>query len=66
MTQQHPIDWGTVAALNVVSIFSQLGQFGIGFVVLPVWLAQHGLNATRLGVLVSAEWLGMWVRWARP
>jgi MFS family permease len=59
MTQQHPIDWGTVAALNVVSIFSQLGQFGIGFVVLPVWLAQHGLNATELGVLVSAQWLGM-------
>ena len=59
MNQERPIDWGTVAALNVVSIFSQLGQFGIGFVVLPVWLAQHGLNATQLGVLVSAEWLGM-------
>lgn len=59
MTQQHPIDWGTVATLNVVSIFSQLGQFGIGFVVLPVWLAQHGLNATELGILVSAQWLGM-------
>ena len=59
MNQERPTDWGTVAALNVVSIFSQLGQFGIGFVVLPVWLAQHGLNATQLGVLVSAEWLGM-------
>ena len=59
MNQERPIDWGTVATLNVVSIFSQLGQFGIGFVVLPVWLAQHGLNATQLGVLVSAEWLGM-------
>lgn len=61
MNQERPTDWGTVAALNVVSIFSQLGQFGIGFVVLPVWLAQHGLNATQLGVLVSAEWLGMLV-----
>ncbi len=59
MTQQHPIDWGTVVTLNVVSIFSQLGQFGIGFVVLPVWLAQHGLNATELGIFVSAQWLGM-------
>ena len=59
MNQERPIDWGTVVTLNVVSIFSQLGQFGIGFVVLPVWLAQHGLNATQLGVLVSAEWLGM-------
>lgn len=59
MNQERPTDWSTVAALNGVSIFSQLGQFGIGFVVLPVWLAQHGLNATQLGILVSAEWLGM-------
>lgn len=61
MTQSGRIDWRTIVALNVVSIFSQLGQFGIGFVVLPVWLAQHGLNATELGILVSAQWFGMLV-----
>ncbi|MDA3878058.1 MAG: MFS transporter [Halothiobacillus sp.] len=61
MNPTRQIDWRTIIALNVVSTLSQLGQFGIGFVVLPVWLAQHGLNATQLGVLVSAEWLGMLV-----
>lgn len=61
MTPPRQIDWRTIIALNVVSIFSQLGQFGIGFVVLPVWLAQHGLDATQLGILVSAQWLGMLV-----
>lgn len=61
MNSARQIDWRTIIALNVVSIFSQIGQFGIGFVVLPLWLAQHGLNATELGLLASAEWLGMLV-----
>jgi MFS family permease len=52
-------DWRTIVALNIVSVLSQFSQFGIGIVVLPLWLAQHGLNAAQLGEFASAEWLGM-------
>ena len=51
-------DWRTISALNVVSALAQVGQFGIAFVMLPVWLAAQGLDATRLGVFVAALWLG--------
>ena len=37
---------------------AQIGQFGIAFVVVPVWLAQQGLDATQLGLFASALWLG--------
>ncbi len=59
MLPEGRTDWRTITALNAVSILSQVGQFGIGFVVLPLWVSQHGLNATQLGVFASAEWLGM-------
>ena len=52
-------DWRTITFLNVVSLLSQIGQFGIGFAVLPLWMTQHGLNAAQLGTFASAEWLGM-------
>jgi MFS family permease len=52
-------DWRTIFALNAVSTLSQIGQFGIGFVVLPLWLVEHGLNAAQLGLFASVEWLGM-------
>lgn len=52
-------DWRTIVALNAVSTLSQIGQFGIGFVVLPLWLAQHGLNAAQMGIFASVEWSGM-------
>lgn len=61
MNRDHPTDWRTITALNAVSTLSQIGQFGIGFVVLPLWLTQHGLNAAQLGIFASAEWLGMLV-----
>jgi MFS family permease len=61
MNSEHRTDWGTIIALNAVSILSQIGQFGIGIVVLPLWLVQHGLNAAQLGIFASAEWLGMLV-----
>lgn len=59
MNPEHHIDWRTIVALNAVSTLSQIGQFGIGFVMLPLWLTQHGLNAAQLGMFASAEWLGM-------
>lgn len=52
-------DWRTITFLNVVSLLSQIGQFGIGFAVLPLWMTQHGLNAAQLGTFASAEWFGM-------
>jgi MFS family permease len=59
MNPECQTDWRTIAALNAVSTLSQIGQFGIGFVVLPLWLAQHGLNAAQLGIFASMEWSGM-------
>ena len=59
MKEVPQTDWRTIVALNTVSVLSQFSQFGIGIVVLPLWLAQHGLNAAQLGGFASAEWLGM-------
>ncbi len=59
MNPDKKIDWRTITVLNAVSTFAQLGQFGIGFVVLPLWLNQHDLNAAQLGMFAAIEWLGM-------
>ncbi len=59
MKPEFHIDWRTIIALNTVSTLSQIGQFGIGFVVLPLWLVGHGLNAAQIGLFASVEWLGM-------
>jgi MFS family permease len=59
MNREHRTDWRTIIALNAVSTLSQVGQFGVGFVVLPLWLTQNGLNAAELGIFASGEWLGM-------
>lgn len=59
MKPEFLTDWRTIIALNAVSTLSQIGQFGIGFVVLPLWVSQHGLNAAQLGIFASAEWFGM-------
>jgi MFS family permease len=53
-----PIDWRTIGALNMVSTLAQVGQFGIAYVVLPVWLSAQGLDATQLGMFASSLWLG--------
>lgn len=54
-----PVRWRAVAALTTVSTLSQIGQFGIGFMVLPVWLAHQGLDAPRAGLFAAAQWTGM-------
>ncbi len=59
MTPDRHIDWRTITFLNAVSILSQIGQFGIGVVVLPLWLTRHGLNAAQLGIFASSTWFGM-------
>ena len=51
-------DWRTIAALNAVSALAQVGQFGVAYVVLPVWLAEQGLDVTQLGLFASSLWLG--------
>jgi predicted MFS family arabinose efflux permease len=52
-------NWKGIVALNLVSTFSQLGQFGVGFLVLPIWLAARGLGAIDLGLYGAAGWAGM-------
>ena len=58
MSDTSEFDWRTIAALNAVSTLAQVGQFGIAFVVLPVWLAEHGLDAAHLGMFAASLWLG--------
>ncbi len=52
-------NWRGIVALNAVSTLSQLGQFGIGFIVLPIWLAARGVGALELGIFGAVEWTGM-------
>jgi MFS family permease len=58
MRDEPAIDWRTIGALNTVSALAQVGQFGIAFVMLPVWLAEHGLDASQLGMFAASLWLG--------
>ena len=58
MRSEFEFDWQTIGALNTVSAMAQVGQFGIAFVVLPVWLAEQGLDATQLGLFAASLWLG--------
>lgn len=59
MTPAAPVRWPAIAALTAVSALAQIGQFGIGFMVLPVWLAHRGLDAPRAGLFSAAQWAGM-------
>jgi MFS family permease len=60
MHDQSAFDWRTISALNGVSTLAQIGQFGIAFVVIPVWLAGQGLDARQLGLFAASLWLGQW------
>ncbi|HEX7911400.1 MAG TPA: MFS transporter, partial [Paraburkholderia sp.] len=59
MNSATPVRWRAIAALTAVSALAQVGQFGIGFMVLPVWLADKGLDAPRAGLFSAAQWTGM-------
>jgi MFS family permease len=58
MNDKQEFDWRSITALNAVSTLAQVGQYGIAFVVIPVWLAQQGLDARQLGVFAASLWLG--------
>ena len=58
MQEKLAYDWRTIGALNAVSALAQIGQFGIAFVMLPVWLAEQGLDASQLGMFAGSLWLG--------
>ncbi|CAB3777708.1 putative MFS-type transporter YcaD [Paraburkholderia caffeinitolerans] len=53
------VRWPAIAALTAVSTLAQIGQFGMGFIVLPVWLAHQGLDAQRAGFFAASQWAGM-------
>jgi len=55
------VRWPAIAALTAVSTFAQIGQFGIGFMVLPVLLTHQGLDASRAGLFAAAQWAGMFI-----
>ncbi|WP_027794082.1 MFS transporter [Paraburkholderia acidipaludis] len=59
MKSPAPVRWPVIAALTAVSTLAQIGQFGIGFIVLPVWLAHQGLDAPRAGLFAASQWTGM-------
>ena len=57
--QTPSTNWRGIVALNAVSTLAQLGQFGVGFIVLPIWLAARGMGAIELGFFGAAGWSGM-------
>jgi MFS family permease len=56
--KKQVFDWRTIAALNIVSTLAQVGQFGIAYVVLPVWMADHAFGAGQIGLFAASLWLG--------
>ena len=57
--QKLSLQWRSIIMLNVISTFAQLGQFGIGFAVLPIWLAARHVSPVNLGFFGAVEWAGM-------
>lgn len=45
--------------LNAVSALAQLGQYGIGFILLPIAMQALGQSAVSIGFASSAAWAGM-------
>ncbi|KMQ78205.1 Transporter, MFS superfamily [Candidatus Burkholderia pumila] len=59
MKSSAVVPWSAIAALTAVSTLAQIGQFGIGFIVLPVWLTHQGLDTQRAGLFAASQWAGM-------
>jgi MFS family permease len=57
--QNKKTDWRGIVALNIISTLSQLGQFGVGFIVMPIWLAFRHVEPVQLGFFGAVEWFGM-------
>ncbi len=55
--QKLSLQWRSIILINIISTFAQLGQLGIGFAVLPIWLAARGVEPINLGFFGAAEWL---------
>lgn len=51
--------WRNIILLNMVSTLSQIGQYGIGFVVLPLWLVDRGFEPQNAGIFAGMQWTGM-------
>ena len=49
----------SIVALNAVSTFAQIGQFGLGATLLPIALEARHVSPTIIGATSAAYWLGM-------
>jgi MFS family permease len=58
MQTNSTFDWRTIGALNAVSALAQVGQFGVAYVMLPVWLVAQGFDASQVGLFAASLWLG--------
>jgi len=58
-TVSSAVDWRTIAALNAVSAIAQVGQYGMVFVMLPLWLVEQHGNSVQVGMFGAALWLGL-------
>ena len=58
MQDKPTFDWRTISALNAVSALAQVGQFGVAYVMLPVWLVEQGFDASQVGLFAASLWLG--------
>lgn len=56
---ERAVELTPIAALVAASVLAQIGQYGIGFVVLPLWLTRQGSSAAMTGLFASFEWGGM-------
>lgn len=53
------LELAPIAALVAASMLAQIGQYGVGFIVLPLWLTRLGWSAAMTGLFASLEWGGM-------
>jgi MFS family permease len=54
-----PVHWPSVLALNAVSTLAQIGQYGIGFALVPLALEARGAAPWQIGAISAATWIGM-------